>query len=151
MRKCGHCFLTVSNKFNFLSYINSDDPDRSEVELRLKRKWNDGTESLSLEAAIDLENKLSIRLAKSIGMRRAGVEKGYSNYNVFILFRQFLRVTCSSDFFYLGHLIKRLDAKILPKAVIVVIKLYCRKLKYKRTITNVFSFVLAREKIMASC
>jgi hypothetical protein len=26
--------------------MNPDDPDRGEVEIRLKRKWNDGTESL---------------------------------------------------------------------------------------------------------
>ena len=31
---------------SLLNYMNPDDPDRSEVELRLKRKWNDGTESL---------------------------------------------------------------------------------------------------------
>jgi Putative transposase len=31
---------------SLLSYVTPDDPDRSELELRLKRKWNDGTESL---------------------------------------------------------------------------------------------------------
>jgi len=29
-----------------LSYVDPDDPDRSELELRLKRKWSDGSESL---------------------------------------------------------------------------------------------------------
>jgi hypothetical protein len=30
---------------SLLSYVTPDDPDRSEVDLRLKRKWSDGTES----------------------------------------------------------------------------------------------------------
>ena len=29
-----------------LSYVIPDDPDRSELELKLKRKWKDGSESL---------------------------------------------------------------------------------------------------------
>jgi len=31
---------------SLLSYVEPDDPDRSELELRLKRKWSDGSESL---------------------------------------------------------------------------------------------------------
>ena len=31
---------------SMLSYVTPEDPDRSELELKLKRKWNDGTESL---------------------------------------------------------------------------------------------------------
>ena len=29
-----------------LSYVPPEDPDRSDVELKLKRSWRDGTESL---------------------------------------------------------------------------------------------------------
>ena len=38
--------LNLSPHLSLLSYVEPDDPDRSEVELRLKRKWSDGSESL---------------------------------------------------------------------------------------------------------
>lgn len=31
---------------SLLSYVTPDDPDRSELELKLKRKWSDGSDSL---------------------------------------------------------------------------------------------------------
>jgi hypothetical protein len=31
---------------SLLSYVEPDDPDRREVELRLERKWGDGSEPL---------------------------------------------------------------------------------------------------------
>ena len=41
-----HYGARSSVNLSLLSYVTPDDPDRSELELKLKRKWNDGTESL---------------------------------------------------------------------------------------------------------
>ena len=41
-----------------LSYVTPDDPDRSEVELHLKRRWRDGTDSLIFKQK-DLVEKLA--------------------------------------------------------------------------------------------
>ena len=46
LRQLFHYGARSSVNLSLLSYMEPDDPDRSEVELRLKRKWNDGTESL---------------------------------------------------------------------------------------------------------
>jgi len=46
LRQLFHYGARSSVNLSFLSYMEPDDPDRSEVELILKRKWNDGTESL---------------------------------------------------------------------------------------------------------
>ena len=46
LRQLFHYGARSSVNLSLLNYMNPDDPDRSEVELRLKRKWNDGTESL---------------------------------------------------------------------------------------------------------
>jgi hypothetical protein len=46
LRQLFHYGARSSVNLSLLSYVTPEDPDRSEVELRLKRKWNDGTESL---------------------------------------------------------------------------------------------------------
>jgi len=46
LRQLFHYGARSSVNLSLLSYVTPDDPDRSELELRLKRKWNDGTESL---------------------------------------------------------------------------------------------------------
>ena len=46
LRQIFHYGARSSVNLSLLSYVEPDDPDRSEVELRLKRKWNDGSESL---------------------------------------------------------------------------------------------------------
>ena len=46
LRQLFHYGARSSVNLSLLSCVTPDDPDRSEVELRLKRKWNDGKESL---------------------------------------------------------------------------------------------------------
>ena len=46
LRQLFHYGARSSVNLSLLSYVEPDDPDRSEVELRLKRKWSDGSESL---------------------------------------------------------------------------------------------------------
>ena len=46
LRQLFHYGARSSVNLSLLSYVDPDDPDRSEVELRLKRKWSDGSESL---------------------------------------------------------------------------------------------------------
>jgi hypothetical protein len=46
LRQLFHYGARSSVNLSLLSYVTPEDPDRSELELRLKRKWNDGTESL---------------------------------------------------------------------------------------------------------
>jgi hypothetical protein len=41
-----HYGARSSVNLSLLSYVTPDDPDRSDVELRLKRAWKDGSESL---------------------------------------------------------------------------------------------------------
>jgi hypothetical protein len=41
-----HYGARSSVSLSLLSYVTPEDPERSELELRLKRKWKDGTESL---------------------------------------------------------------------------------------------------------
>ena len=48
LRQLFHYGARSSVNLSLLGYVEPDDPDRSDVELRLKRKWNDGTESLIL-------------------------------------------------------------------------------------------------------
>ena len=48
LRQLFHYGARSSVNLSLLSYVDPDDPDRSDVELRLKRKWKDGTESLVL-------------------------------------------------------------------------------------------------------
>ena len=48
LRQLFHYGARSAVNLGLLSYVNPDDPDRSDVELRLKRKWKDGTESLVL-------------------------------------------------------------------------------------------------------
>ena len=50
LRQLFHLFFVGGTRssvnLSLLSYMEPDDPDRSELELRLKRKWSDGSESL---------------------------------------------------------------------------------------------------------
>ena len=46
LRQLFHYGDRSSVNLSLLSYVTPEDPDRSELELKLKRKWNDGTESL---------------------------------------------------------------------------------------------------------
>ena len=46
LRQLFHYGARSSVNLSLLSYVEPDDPDRSELELRLKRKWSDGSESL---------------------------------------------------------------------------------------------------------
>jgi len=46
LRQLFHYGARSSVNLALLSYANPEDPDRSDLGLRLKRKWNDGTESL---------------------------------------------------------------------------------------------------------
>jgi hypothetical protein len=46
LRQLFHYGARSSVNLSLLSYVQPDDADRSEVELRLKRKWSDGSESL---------------------------------------------------------------------------------------------------------
>jgi hypothetical protein len=46
LRQLFHYGTRSAVNLSLLSYVQPDDPDRSDVELKLKRKWNDGTESL---------------------------------------------------------------------------------------------------------
>ena len=46
LRQLFHYGARSSVNLSLLSYVTPEDPDRSELELRLKRKWSDGSESL---------------------------------------------------------------------------------------------------------
>ena len=46
LRQLFHYGARSAVNLSLLSYVQPDDPDRSDVELKLKRKWSDGTESL---------------------------------------------------------------------------------------------------------
>ena len=46
LRQFFHYGARSAVNLSLLSYLEPDDPDRSDVELRLKRKWSDGSESL---------------------------------------------------------------------------------------------------------
>jgi hypothetical protein len=46
LRQLFHYGARSSVNRSLLSYVNTDDPDRSELELKHKRKWSDGSESL---------------------------------------------------------------------------------------------------------
>ncbi len=53
LRQLFHYGARSSVNLSLLSYVEPYDPDRSELELRLKRKWNDGSESLIPKNAFD--------------------------------------------------------------------------------------------------
>ncbi len=46
LRQLFHYGARSAVNLSLLSYVQPGDPDRSDVELKLKRKWNDGTKSL---------------------------------------------------------------------------------------------------------